>query len=63
MNVNWQKGDQRQITVRVADVVNGLPIFNSSTAQDGSSRRWLAAVKRLEPKNGSPTCCVKSTKR
>ncbi|HEX4142953.1 MAG TPA: hypothetical protein VHY91_05345 [Pirellulales bacterium] len=35
VSVNWQKGGQRQITVRVGDVVNGLVVFSSSTLKTG----------------------------
>jgi hypothetical protein len=35
VNVNWQKGDQRQITVRFADMVNEVVVFNSSTLKTG----------------------------
>ncbi len=55
--VNWGKSDQRQIFVRVADLVNRLPIFNSSTLKVGltagstppggdGSKKWLADVLR-----------------
>ena len=58
MYVNWGKSDQRQISVRIADVVNGLPIFSSSTLKLGPplalarrraatpAEKWLTDVLR-----------------
>ncbi|HTU24825.1 MAG TPA: hypothetical protein VMF30_05480, partial [Pirellulales bacterium] len=43
VNVNWQKGDARQISVRVADVVNSIVIYNSSTLKVGPPGSNLAA--------------------
>jgi hypothetical protein len=36
VNVNWQKGGQRQITVRIADMVNGIVVFTSNTLKTSS---------------------------
>jgi hypothetical protein len=36
MNVNWQKGGQRQITVRIADMVNAIVVIKDSTLKTGA---------------------------